>query len=157
MATKFRKPLTEAVTQTTQDWRNIGDKSANEMRDQVQKKKFFSSVPYSEAYRKRKVARKAGKKGVSISSTSGVPDLTLSGKMMQALRTTKATTKNAWIGWVGYLATLVEGNARAGRDVTNQKLLDKVGIESRRQLEKTINQHIKKTSGKITLPVNLKF
>lgn len=146
------------VTQFTKnEWENIGDKSANEMREQVANKKFFKNIPYTAEYRARKAARKAAPKGVSVSSTSSTPDLTLTGKMLQALRTTKATTKGAFIGWIGAIADVVEGNKNSGRDVRDPKLLDEVGKVSRKEIERAINKHISRTSGTITAPVNIKF
>ncbi len=151
------KKLSTITDFTKNNWQDIGDKSANELRTQIQDKKFFSKVPYTAEYRKRKQNRKAAPKGVSVSSTSGTPDLTLTGKMMQSLRTTKATTKNASIGWTGAITNIVEGNKKNGRDVTTPKLLDKVGKVSRKQIEKVINKNIKRTKGTIKFPMKIKL
>lgn len=151
------RPLESIPNLTKDNWQDVGDKSANEMREQVVKKKFFRNVPYTEVYRKRKQARKAARKGVSVSSTSGVPDLTLTGKLMQALRTLRSTSKGAWIGWTGNLAAIVEGNANNKRDLEDQKLLDKVSVASRKQVEKFINKNIVKTKGTIKAPINIRL
>jgi hypothetical protein len=153
----FKKPLSKVPDLTKAEWTIVGDKSSNEMRDQITNKKFFKGVPYTAEYRKRKQARKAGKKGQSISSTSGVPDLTLTGKMMQALRTTKASLKGASIGWVGAMAEIVRGNAKNGRDVRDSKLLNEVGRVSRKHVERAINRNIAGTNGRIVLPVKIKL
>lgn len=142
---------------TRNEWEAIGDKSANEMREQIQAQKFFAGTPYTREYRERKIRRKAGRKGVSISSTSGIPDLTLTGKMLQQLKTTKITTKNVFIGWIGAITNIVEGNARNNRDVRDPKLLDIVGVKSRSVVERTLNKHIKRTDGKIKMPIRIRI
>lgn len=151
------KPLANIPNLSKDSWRDVGDKSVRALYNLVVKGKFFKGKPYTAAYRKRKQARKAGKKGQSISSTSGVPDLTLTGKMMQALKTLKSTTKGAVIGLVGNEASKAEWNATNDRDITNQKLLDKVSPTSRKEVEKFINKNIKRTNGTIKMPVNIRF
>ena len=77
--------------------------------------------------------------------------------MMQALRTTKASTKGVFIGWIGALTQIVEGNALNKRDVRDPKLLTEVGKVSRKQTESVLNKHIKRADGRITLPIKFKL
>ena len=151
------KPLNSVPNLTKADWEDVGDKSALELFKQIVNKKFFRGKPYTAAYRRRKQAGKAGRKGQSISSRSGVPDLTLTGKMMQALKTVRSSTKGAWIGMVGNEAQKADWSANNDRDITNQKLLDTIGPTSRKEVEKFINRNIRRTSGTIKAPINIKI
>lgn len=157
MATKFKKDLATVPTLSKEAWTVVADKTANEHRRLVVDKKWFSKTPYTPEYRRRKQARKAAPKGVSVTSASGVPDLQLTGKLMQALKTLKASGKGATYGWFGSLVKIVEGNALSGRDLTEPKLLDETAKVSRKQIESALNGNIRRTSGKITVPVNIKF
>lgn len=143
---------------TKKDWTNTADKSSNALRDFITKKKFFKNIPYTAEYRKRKQARKAAPKGVSVSSTSGVPDLTLTGKTMQALKTLKATTKSAIIGWTGSAANIIEANKKNGRDVEDPSLLKKLEPVTAKELQKSVNKRAKKINGrKVTIKVPIKL
>jgi hypothetical protein len=55
-------------------------------------------VEYTKAYERKKAAGKAAKKGESQISTSTTPDLTLTGKMLNAMRLIKATPNGFFYG-----------------------------------------------------------
>lgn len=108
------------------DWRDYGNHAIASYRHYVQDSKYFRYRAYSPWYARKKAASKAAHKGVPQSSTSTVPDLTLTGRMMQGLSILQVGSSSVDVGWVGEEADKVHGNAAKGRDLQDQKLLDKI-------------------------------
>ena len=104
--------LQEITKFTPTFWRVLGEKVINTIRIRVQKRhtsaKSEKFIPYSDSYRKRKVAGKATAKGVSQASRSGVPDMTSTGKTMAAFQVHNADKDSVTIGWTGEPGDIVK-------------------------------------------------
>ena len=149
------KPFKSIFQFTVQELNRIGDYAAVRWREIIRKEKYFSNVPYTPKYRELKMAGKAGARGVPVSSTSGVPDLTLSGKMLNSAKRKKTDKTSVTIGISPQYADIAEGNAKYGRDITDKKLLEKVGDDVVKDINKIIDRKIKATDEKINLTISV--
>jgi hypothetical protein len=149
--------IAEIVRLPEKDWRWIGERIIASIRHHVQEKRYFKDVPYSDDYKEAKVAGKARSKGVPQSSTSGIPDLTNSGKMMKGLEVRWVGHYGAEIGWIGNDAAKVEWNADMGRAITTKSkpLIPPVDKEFDIDLNAKYAEQVKRTGGSTN--INLKL
>jgi len=132
-----------------ESWRDIGDHISNLIRIFIQDDKLLGGH-YSKEYAIKKAA---GKVGVRQSSRSTVPDLTLTGKMLNNFRT---------VGWSDYGVDLGfteeenetkrKANVKRGFDMFDSKIIDKVEDDLKETVEKEISINIQKYESK---PINI--
>ena len=157
MAKKFKKDLAKVINITARQWKKLGDIAAVTQKREIRDNKFFKSITYTPEYRAKKIAGKAGLKGVSVSSRSGVVDLTLSGKFLNSLRARSASKKGVIVGPGGAFEKQAEGLAsgKNPRSITDDKLVDKMTDKVIDGLEKMINRNIDRTKETIKIEVKI--
>lgn len=144
------KPLASIVKANPKDWVNIAQRLAESIRYWIHDKKFYKNVPYDSLYAIRKAARKAVRKGLSQSSTSSTPDGTLTGRMLQGIRTKAlANGHGALLSWTGENASKIEWAEDQGRPITTDRkpLIKPVDKELDKDLDKMYGARVKATAG----------
>jgi len=114
--------IAQTVKLTPDAWRRKAERVIESIRNHVAKKQYFRGVKYNADYALSKADRKAAPKGVPQASTSGTPDLTLTGKMLKGLEVRQVDDKGFTIGWIGEDAAKVEYNANMGRAITTDSV-----------------------------------
>ena len=149
--------VAEIVRLPEKDWRWIAERIIASIRHHVQEKRYFKDVPYSDDYKEAKVAGKARSKGVPQSSTSGIPDLTNSGKMMKGLEVRWVGHYGAEIGWLANDAAKVEWNADMGRAITTKSkpLIPPVDKELQVDIDTKYAERVRSSSSNTN--INLKL
>jgi len=157
--------LSDIIKFTPQWWKSLGNLICNMIIERARsgkgvKGKFHS---YTENYREIKGRgfmrldgnRMKAYRGVSITSSSTNPDMTVTGKMLHDLRV-RSVEKNAVnIGWMGIHAQKIRGLFDNGYDVIN---LNGDPLDKREEnkivelMEKKIDENINKWESK---PVNI--
>jgi len=165
-------------------WRSLGELLSNTIRNRVKGHKNFRDAnfkPYSkkfsgvgwrtingrsvflDSYKNRKMAGKAAPKGQSQVSTSGTPDMRLTGKTMADLQTRKVTKDSVTIGWLGFTAEVVQFL----HDMKNYKIVGLIGtkILAKKELkiiENAIGDNMQKRIDKyhsedVNININIEF
>lgn len=148
-------------------WEDIGDNAASITRTSIRRgvleKKYKTHEPfwftkmtkngpikiYAEDYPTRKGKRKAAPRGSSQASTeTNFVDLTLTGKMLDELKTTKFDKNSATIGLSGFNAEKARHNAKRGYDIFDDKILALIMKDTFARVGKKIDSNIKKFSRK---------
>jgi hypothetical protein len=128
-------------------WEDIGDNAANITRTSIRDGVLGGS--YSKSYAENKKARKAAPRGSSQSSTqTKFVDLTLTGKMLDELKTTKFDKNSATIGLSGHNAEKARHNAKRDSDIFDDKVLALIMKDTFARVGRKIDSNIKKFSRK---------
>lgn len=107
--------LSDVLTRTPAFWRTLGNKCVRLLKDITASSRDFDGQAfpaYSQAYQEAKTGRKFKRQA----STSGRPDLRLSGDMMRDLKVLQTDAKGTTLGWPT-LGDRLFWNAEGGRAV----------------------------------------
>jgi len=127
-------------------WEDIGDFIGNEVRRLVRNKKVLGGS-YNPFYKNLKTSGKASPSGVPQSSTSGKPDLTLTGKMLDDLSREKVSKTQVELGMLEYNIEKMKGNIKRGWDMLdNSKVLKPITNNVEKRLGKQFDKNIRKWS-----------
>ena len=105
--------LSDVNNRTTLFWRTLGNKFVRLMKDMTAASRDFDGQAfpaYSQAYQEAKTGRKFKRQA----STSGRPDLRLTGDMMRDLKVVAADKTHALVGWTAW-GDKAQWNADMGR------------------------------------------
>lgn len=94
-------------------------------------------------------------KGVSVSSRSSVPDLTLSGKFLNSIRSKKANKFGVTVGPGREFEKIALGNAANKRDITDDRLVEIMTKAILDRAEQLINKKINRSKETIRIKANL--
>jgi len=141
--------LSEVVKFSPTWWKMLGALISNKIRRRCRNEhknaKGEAFQPYSANYREMKTQYKAHTKGVPQSSTSGIPDMTFSGKMLNDLKPYRWNNDSVEIGFLGYNAEKVKRlhNLKNYR-VINLDSGDPFSAEEMKAIEKAFDENIEK-------------
>ena len=149
--------LADLVELEPHTWRDIAERMVESIRNTVQREHYFSGKPYKPEYAEKKAQNRALTGGATQASTSTVPDLTLTGKMMGDLRVISADERQCIIGWFGTNAVKVESNARYGRAITTKKqpLLPPVLAEVLKDIDRAFGASVDSYRAATKVKINL--
>ena len=138
------RKLEEIVDISKSEWLELAYRVIRATVDLIRNKKYFRNKPYSQAYKQRKQQRKAAPKGTSQSSVSGVPDMTLTGKILDAMMVLGYKHDGVVIGWDARNTRKIYGNREHGRDISPDRthgLLPPVDNLIDNEVEKLLREH----------------
>jgi len=121
-------------------WEDIGDFIGNEVRRLVRNEKVLGGS-YNTNYKNLKTSGKASPSGVPQSSTSGEPDLTLTGKMLDDLRRENVFHNRVELGMLAFNIKKMEGLKR-------KRTGDKWDMLDNTEVLKPITNNVEKRLGK---------
>jgi len=121
------------------NWKDIGDEIANQVRDLVREKKVLGGS-YNPEYADLKKSRRASP-GVPQASTSTKPDLTLTGKMLDDLRRENVFPNRVELGMLAFNIKKMEGLKR-------KRTGDKWDMLDNTKVLKPITENVNKRIGK---------
>ena len=150
--------LADAARLPAKDWRWIADRLVASIRYHVREKKYFRGRRYSKDYADLKADRAAiPDGGVGQASTSRVPDLTLTGKMLDSLDVRHVDEYGFVAGWVGAEAVKVEANADMGRAITTpeEPLIPPVDADLQRDVDQMYSKRVAAVSTTTTITIRL--
>ena len=128
------------------NWKDIGDEIANQVRDLVRDKKVLGGS-YNPEYANLKKSGQASP-GVPQASKEGTkPDLTLTGKMLDDLRREKVSKDQVSLGMLRYNIEKMKGNIKRGWDMLdNTKVLKPITENVNKRIGKQFDKNISKWS-----------
>ena len=135
-------------------WKSLGDEIAERIRVHTKEGKDNKGrgfKGYSDSYKKRKTAGRFKRQ----SSTSGKPDLELTGDMMRNLQVRGATPKGVTVGWSGTNAEKVQWNEDMGRTVTTKQkpVTEKIERYIMSRLSKQLDKNLKAVEDTTTITI----
>ena len=124
----------------------------------VRDKKYFKGTHYTADYADKKAKRQAAPKGQSQASVSTVPDLTLTGKMLDGFLPIGVRDDGIVVGWDAQQSKKVKGNASHGRDLSPDKLgglLAPINTLLDKKIDELLQEHSQEVEDVKTLHIGL--
>ena len=150
MAQIRKNQASRIVDMPLNNWKDIGDEIANQVRDLVRDKKVLGGS-YTKNYRTLKSAGMAAPSGVPQASNSPKPDLTLTGKMLSDLRRENVFPNRVELGMLAFNIKKMEGlkRKRTGDKwdmLDNTKVLKPITERVNKRIGKQFDKNISKWS-----------